>query len=96
MGDRLTGDIDPVPSLNFSLNAIFSWQDSSNQMLNSTEQEDVQRIFSSISPVHNQETPVNTSDEHQHTYASWYWNDAALMESCISGESTIPEGSMLI
>jgi hypothetical protein len=91
---RLTSDIDPVPSLNFSLIAIFSWQDISNQMLSNTEQEDIQRIFSSISPVHNQQTPANTTYEHQHTYASWYWNDAALMESCRSGKFIIPEGSM--
>nr|BBL33410.1 hypothetical protein [Helminthosporium velutinum] len=82
---KLTGNTDPIPSLNFSLRAIFSWQDCSNQVSNNTEQEDVQRIFSSISPVNNQQTPTNTNEEHQRTYASWYWNDTALMERCVNG-----------
>lgn len=86
--------LDAVPSLDFSLNAIFSWHNFSNQMLSSTEQEDIERIFSSIKPVRDQQVPMNISDEHQLTYDSWYWNDTALVENCISGTSTIPEGSM--
>lgn len=89
MDEKLTSNADPIPSLNFSLRAIFSWQDCSNPMLNSTEQEDVQRIFSSISPVNNQQTSVNTSDEHQHTCASWYWNDTTLMESSLNGKQPV-------
>ncbi|PVH98313.1 hypothetical protein DM02DRAFT_596157 [Periconia macrospinosa] len=51
---------------------------------NNTEQDDVQRIFSSISPVNNQQTPMNTNEEHHRTFASWYWNDTALMERCVN------------
>ena len=93
MGDRLTSR-DPVLSLDFSLKAIFTWQDYLDQMLSNAEQEDIQRLFSCISPVHKQPV-ISASGEHQHNYTSWYWNDTALMESCISGKLFTLEDSML-
>jgi hypothetical protein len=56
--------------------------------MTNAKQNEIYRIFESISHVQSQSSSVNLDDEECHnSYAAWYWNDAALMESCKAGKS---------
>lgn len=61
--------------------------------MSSVKQDEIDRIFKRMSLVQTQPSLVDSSDEQYHDgYASWYRNDATLMESCRAGMSrpTIP------
>jgi predicted transposase YbfD/YdcC len=56
--------------------------------MTSAKQNEIYRIFENISLVQSQLSSVNLDDkECPDSYAAWYWNDAALMESCKAGKS---------
>lgn len=75
--------LDPVPSINYSIKAIFSAQDRGLDNISSTKQDEIDRIFKRMSLVQAQLSLVDIGDGQCHDgYASWYRNDAALMESC--------------
>ncbi|KAH8593161.1 hypothetical protein B0O99DRAFT_628237 [Bisporella sp. PMI_857] len=74
---------DPVRSVNFSLQAIFLSRYQGQMTMTSAKQNEIYRIFENISLVQSQLSSVNLDDkECPDSYAAWYWNDAALMESC--------------
>ncbi|KAH8588738.1 hypothetical protein B0O99DRAFT_638470 [Bisporella sp. PMI_857] len=69
--------------VDFSLQAIFLSQYQGQETMTNAKQNEIYRIFESISHVQSQSSSVNLDDEECHnSYAAWYWNDAALMESC--------------
>ncbi|TVY85215.1 Terrein cluster-specific transcription factor terR [Lachnellula suecica] len=85
LNDKVTtrSFLDPIPSVNFSLKAIFLWQDRGHENMSSAKQNEIYRIFERISPVQAQQSSIILNDkEYRNSYASWYWNDAALMENC--------------
>lgn len=70
------------------MKAIFSAQDRGLDNISSTKQDEIDRIFKRISLVQAQLSLVDLGDEQCHDgYASWYRNDAALMENCRAGTS---------
>ncbi|KAH8585600.1 hypothetical protein B0O99DRAFT_646535 [Bisporella sp. PMI_857] len=70
-------------NVNFSLQAIFLSRYQGQESMTNAKQNEIYRIFESISLVQSQPSSVNLDDEECHnSYAAWYWNDAALMESC--------------
>ncbi|KAH8804517.1 hypothetical protein F5884DRAFT_884048 [Xylogone sp. PMI_703] len=75
--------LDSIPSVNFSLKAIFSSQDRWHENTRNSKQEEICRIFERISHVQTHLPPVNLNDSDcRGGYASWYWNDPALIENC--------------
>ncbi|KAH8799105.1 hypothetical protein F5884DRAFT_905564 [Xylogone sp. PMI_703] len=75
--------LDFIPSVNFSLKAIFSSQDHRHENTRNSKEEEIYRIFERISHVQTHLPPVNLNDSDcRGGYASWYWNDPALIENC--------------
>lgn len=79
---------DPIPSVNFSLKAIFSSQDRWHEGMRNFKQEEIYRIFESLSRIQTRLSTASLNDEDcRNGYTAWYWNDAVLMENCRNGMS---------
>ena len=77
---------DPIPSIDYSLRAIFSVQDRELGHIGSSKRDKVVRIFKSLSTIKVPPSSTDLASEQLHdSFASWYRNNEALMESCKAG-----------
>jgi hypothetical protein len=54
--------------------------------MSSAKQDEVYRIFKRICPTQAQSPSLSLNEkDYQIGYASWYWNNAAIMDSCRTG-----------
>ena len=65
--------------------------------MSSNKQDQIDQIFKRISQSQKQSSSIDISDEQYHHdgHASWYRNDAALMESCRAGTFSNYDGVII-
>lgn len=82
----MISSIDPIPSIDYSLGAIFSVQDRELDHISSSKRDEIVRIFKRLSTIRIPLSLMDFSNEPcQDSFASWYRNDEALMGSCKAG-----------
>ena len=77
---------DPIPSIDYSLRAVFSVQDRELGHISSSKRDEIVRIFKRLSAIKVPPSLIDLANEPCHDgFASWYRNNEALMESCKAG-----------
>ena len=90
---KINGLQDPVPSIDFSLRAVFLAQNRMLGNLSSAKQQEIDQIFKRMSSIQTSSLMDSSDEQWRDGYTRWYDDDLALMETCKTGMFRIAEFS---